>query len=353
MKLGITYYGRGFLKSEKGQFSLIAALMGTALIGAVGVAVDYNHFDKELVKGQSALDAAALAMVEIVEEKGVSSSKNDARTIVDANYPPDEFQSLKVKTLSMTEDQNLHITATLHVGSLFGDIVGISAYETDIESLVNTSTTMPYENLNVAIALDSSTSMTSLIADTRDAIDALYTTISDNELDGEFSIFPFSQYDANRNGDLMMENKDIWLDNIEITSYISDLSVMTSNPASNVNYPGTYSGTGAACGWEALEQANNAITTIEPETLNVVYFMHDGDGYCGADDKIIETCHKIRDRGIKMVGVRFGSWSGKDQLFLDCVGDPENYYYADTASTTLVAFVEGAFGDINEKYIMK
>lgn len=344
-----------YKQSEDGQFALVFGLFSMTLVGMSGAAIDKSLFEREKVKGQNALDAAALALIDIVGENGVDSAKNDARTFLEANYVSvKKSNSLNLKSLQLNADQSLHATATLQVESIFGAIFGYKSYDADLETIVSISTPAQFENINVAIALDSSTSMTSLISDTRNAIDALYSNIAANQLTGSFALYPFSQYDSNRNGDLVLNPRDIWLDNIEISDYISDLSVMTNLPESNVNFPGTYSGTGAACGWEALEQANNAITTINSDTLNIIYFMHDGDGWCGQDDRILESCQAIRDRGIKLVGVRFGNWAGKDQLFLDCVGgNPDNYYHATTAETTLSAFVDGAFGNVTEKYIMK
>ncbi len=344
-----------YKRSEEGQIALIFGLFSMIFVGMSGAAIDISLFEREKVKGQSALDAATLALIDIVGENGVDRAKNDARTFLEANYVSvKKSNSLNLKSLQLNTDQSLRATATLQVESVFGAIFGYKNYNTDLETVVSISAPPQFENINVAIVLDSSTSMTSLISDTRNAIDALYSNIAQNELTGSFALYPFSQYDSNRNGELLLSPRDIWLDNIEISDYISDLSVMTSVPESNVNYTGIYSGTGAACGWEALEQANNAITSINPDTLNIIYFMHDGDGWCGQDDKILESCQAIRDRGIKLVGVRFGSWADKDQLFLDCVGgSPDNYYHATTAEATLSAFVDGAFGNSAEKYIMK
>ncbi len=329
-----------------GQFAIFFAICAMVLVAGIGIAVDNSQFSTQQERAQSVLDIAALAIADNYLTNNPSVTDKELKAFINNNFDKEMGSSLKAITHKINGSGHLQVSSNLKVDPFFGRIFGVDKYQTNVESVVNLPNNPNVNEVNVAIGWDASTSMTSLLPNVKSAVLTLNTELVANDFDGELSIFPYSQYETNRNIATLMSERDLKLDSAYIENFITNVDIMTSGPA--------HTNGGAACGWETIAQANETIETVHSDDLNVIFFMHDGDGFCGADDKILEQCQIVRDRGIILIAVRFGFYSTKEQLFLDCVGgDTSKYFYVDSAETAIQAFLGGTFGEREEKYIVR
>ncbi len=337
---------RQWFVCNQGQFAIFTALILSVIISAVGLAVDHSQVNLQRSKAQDALDSAALAFANAETAENVGASNKDIKDYVASNLKSLSGAKLQPVQSEITSDGHLRVSSEVRVEPIFGKMFGMKEYAFDVESVVSLPSGVIYNAANVAISWDVSTSMTSLLPSVKAAVNTLHAELDAQGFDGEFSVFPYSQYDTNRNANTLIAEQDFALDKLAIESYINNLAIMASSPS--------HTDGGAACGWETLAQANDTIETVFSDDLNVIFFMHDGDGFCGADDKILEQCQIIRDRGINLISVRFGGMSSKEQLFRDCAGgDNTKYFYIDSAASAEQAFMKGMFGSDQEKYIVR
>ena len=337
---------KGYADGQGGQFAIIASMIILVLMGVSGLAIDRHQMDLQKTRAQDALDSAALAFANEETAENLSQHSQKIREYINANYGQQTGTQIKQIQSEITPEGHLRVTSELRVEPLVGKMFGVNRYTMNVESVVSLPSGTIFEAANVAIAWDVSTSMTSLLPNVKSAVTALNAELDAQNFDGEFSVFPYSQYNTNRNIHTLISEADFQLDKLAIESYVNNLAIMSNTP--------THTDGGAACGWEALEQANATMETVPGNELNVIFFMHDGDGFCMADDKILEQCQIIRDRGINLIAVRFGGFSSKEQLFLDCVGgNSSKYFYINSAETAVEAFFEGTFGNEHEKYIVR
>lgn len=147
---------KSYLKSESGNFSVIAGLSMVPILITIGAAMDYSRLanvDKNL---QDAVDNAALGAAVAYMQEGSNQMKKDGVRIFNANSNLNN--DLKIDSFNVTkEGENfVHAEASATLTPLFMSGFGVRSLEVNVASTATIGATIGAE---VAIAIDTTNSM--------------------------------------------------------------------------------------------------------------------------------------------------------------------------------------------------
>ena len=146
---------KGFYADRRGNVILMFAIMLVPLLGILGIAVDVSR--GYLVKSRlgDALDSAALAAAQSVDDTVEFSE--DVNKFFYSNYP-DEFLGSEVTLATpvvSADKETITLAATATVGATILNVLGVNS----IDVSASTEVTRRVAGIDVAISLDMSGSM--------------------------------------------------------------------------------------------------------------------------------------------------------------------------------------------------
>ncbi len=188
-----------FGRDESGAFLVLFGVLAIALIATSGAVVDYASIEQARSRAQSALDAAALGLQPNVFD--TTGDWTEARFVAEANLFLNERMSQGNVGVSVTgaevnaRNGQLILRARINVPMAFVSLVGVP----DVQASLVSEATRKRLNLEVAMVLDNSGSMSSYSRMTelkkaaKNATDILFD--DEDTLPNVFvSIVPFTQY---------------------------------------------------------------------------------------------------------------------------------------------------------------
>src|SRR5262249_7632083 len=118
---------RDFRTANKGNITVTFALATIPVIGAVGAAVDYSHFNSSRTAMQNATDATALMLSKTADTLTQSQLNSKATSIFTGIYTRPEVTNVTVTpTYTKTGGTQLVVAAQGKVASSFVQLIGIS-----------------------------------------------------------------------------------------------------------------------------------------------------------------------------------------------------------------------------------
>jgi Flp pilus assembly protein TadG len=146
-----------FRKDERGVFGVIFAVLAIVLVAFSGAVVDFTAMQTARSRAQTALDAAALALQATMDNTGVTAAtlKVSAQSLL-VERLGDASITATVDSATPNKDTNtLNLQATIQVPTAFVQLVGIRSISSHLQS----EATQQSNNLEVAVALDTTGSM--------------------------------------------------------------------------------------------------------------------------------------------------------------------------------------------------
>jgi Flp pilus assembly protein TadG len=180
-------FGRLVRRSE-GNITVLFALSLMALIVACGVAIDYGRYLTSKTALQAAVDAAAL-QVSARDSTDETEMKALAQTVLQDTYASMGFGEIGDTKLTIDKD-TLTLSAEAQMPSTLMGLTGVSEMTLEGKTEISKSST----NLEVALVLDVSSSVSTMIAAVKENAISLAETVienSDSSAETRVSVIPF------------------------------------------------------------------------------------------------------------------------------------------------------------------
>jgi Flp pilus assembly protein TadG len=178
---------KSFIEDRNGNFAILASVMSIPLLLAVGLSVDYVNISRIKSELQQSIDSAALAVAR--EGDGISQAQANA---IAARFMNENFRlphSVPTVTIS---GANVLVSSMADVPINFGGLFGSPT----VNIGANATTTITYANYEIALALDTTGSMSGgKLAAMKDAVNGLIDTMEAQNPRPDslkFSVVPFS-----------------------------------------------------------------------------------------------------------------------------------------------------------------
>lgn len=182
------FYSR-LCSCECGNVAILFAVLLIPLSGVGALAVDYGRFISVRSQVQSAADSAALAAL-ANGSLNPAELRAKAQAYFDANK--NRFQDLNISEVSKTPTSDgIRVDVTATLPTTFGSVLGIDQMHVNVSSEAKAST----EDLELALVLDVTGSMASVMGDLRTGAKDLVTTIFDTAAASsklKVSVVPYS-----------------------------------------------------------------------------------------------------------------------------------------------------------------
>jgi Flp pilus assembly protein TadG len=192
-----------FRRDEHGAFAVIFGVMAIALVALSGAVVDYVTLQQARSRAQVALDAAALALQQEMQD-GMSDAeiKVLAQSLLTDRIADAAVTSGVTDVISNKVKGSLALEAELTVPTVFVSLVGVTSVTAQIFSEV----IRRKNDLEVVMVLDNSGSMndyfegrnefrmTNLVNAARSATEILFAKSSSTDPNVKIGIVPFTQY---------------------------------------------------------------------------------------------------------------------------------------------------------------
>jgi Flp pilus assembly protein TadG len=183
---------REFIRSNKGVAALWFGLTVPVIVSGVGLSVDVGQSYLTRERLSHALDAAALAAVNMPadDEDAIEQKVQD---FIDANYPEGKV-GFSTDIRIVNHDDTMYLEAWAELKPAFASVLGVNKVEVKVESEV---TRVIGTNIELALVLDISGSMNSLnkINDLKTAAKSLIDTVvydDQSEYYSKIAIVPYS-----------------------------------------------------------------------------------------------------------------------------------------------------------------
>ena len=153
VKRAMTIGDRSFAKDESGAIAIIFAILIIPMLLMIGAAIDYSRIALDRSQTQSAIDAAALAMVKKIALLDNSKIEAMVRDYINANIPSDI--AIEIEVTIERNPSALKIAAIGTTNTTFMRIANInsSSYNADSKAVASD------KSIEVALVLDNSGSM--------------------------------------------------------------------------------------------------------------------------------------------------------------------------------------------------
>ncbi len=185
---------RSFARHEGGNFAMTFAIVGVALFGVAGGAIDYTRVMKSRSEFQQAVDEAAIAAAVENRKNGWNKAKKAGQDAFAAFFDDNVDAKFKKLTLELDAESNM-VRATADAASVnhFLMLAGLKKFDFTVTAEVR----YPDYPVEVAMVLDSTGSMsadgkmTALKSTAKSFVDTL---LSAPGSDVKIGIVPFAQY---------------------------------------------------------------------------------------------------------------------------------------------------------------
>ena len=194
---------RRFARDEGGAFAVIFGVMAIVLVALSGAVVDYVALQQARSRAQIALDAAALALQQQMQD-GVSDEliKPQVQALLTNRISDASIAATVTEAQGNRVEGSLFLQADLTVPTVFVNLVGVPFLKAKITS----EAIRRKSDLEVVMVLDNSGSMndyfegrnqfrmTSLVNAARSATEILFAKSSATEPNVKMAIVPFTQF---------------------------------------------------------------------------------------------------------------------------------------------------------------
>ncbi len=148
---------RRFSGSSGGNVAMIFAFSAIPIIVLIGGAVDFSRASLLRMKMQDALDATSIMLAKEASTSTADQLKTDANSLFTAQFKQPEVENLGLDPRYTSGEQQLTLSGSASLKTVFIDLVGINSLAFDGSSTVNWGN----KGLQVALVLDNTGSMSS------------------------------------------------------------------------------------------------------------------------------------------------------------------------------------------------
>jgi Flp pilus assembly protein TadG len=191
-----------FRRDERGVFAVTFGIMAVVLVAMGGAVVDYVTLQQARTRAQTALDAATLALQPSINDQRETDEtiRTKAEQLVLERLGTDHILDAKIDTVLIDRGKGqLMLSGTFSVETIFVKLIGVDA----LHATVTSQATQGIANVEVAVAMDVTGSMTGVLpnGDTRlaalqKAVDALVDEIlalNSSENYAKVALVPYAQ----------------------------------------------------------------------------------------------------------------------------------------------------------------
>lgn len=206
-----------FIRDISGNFSAMGAFVMLALMGGIGLAVDYTEMTNVSARLQSATDNAVLRAAQ-------ANSSNEAESI---RIGDESFLSVEASDGAVTRQYDFQAGRVSLISQLEYKplIMGILGFGTQTISVSSSASKADLGRMDVALVLDVTASMKGTkIIDLKNAVNRFIDLIESTNADVRVSIVPYNNYvNVNTTG-----TAPSWVDNsLEFTNFPSSAKTGT------------------------------------------------------------------------------------------------------------------------------
>ena len=207
-----------FVRDRSGNFAILAALMATPLILAVGFGIDGSRYYSARENLQDAVDTAALALAASTEQD-VTVLRQEGEKFIAANISDGAVAKVAVSSLSADTDK-IQLSATGQIQTTFMQLASVDTMTVAASALAMRA---PVRAVEIALVLDNTWSMSETSGGVRKidtlkqaSSDLVKTLITDGQDDVSIGIVPYADYVnvgvANRNASWLSVPEDYSVD---------------------------------------------------------------------------------------------------------------------------------------------
>lgn len=157
-----------FRRDERGAFAVVFCIIAVVLVAMGGAVIDYVSLQQARTRSQTALDAATLALQPDINNAAMTDEmiRQKAEALVLERLGTDNIRNAKVDKVVIDRDKGeLTLSGTFAVETIFVKLVGVE----ELRAQISSQATKGVANVEVAVALDVTGSMTTALpnGDTR------------------------------------------------------------------------------------------------------------------------------------------------------------------------------------------
>lgn len=197
-----------FLKSDSGNFAMMAAIGLPVMLVAVGAAVDFSSATKKQQSLQDMVDNATLAAAQIKDGR-----RDDMQALVDKVIAQHNTQNWPIKAKVRLKNDVVYVDVSTEYKTILMGIVGKDKIDIKADAGAPLAKSTP---INLALVLDTTDSMYGdNIRDLKIAAKEMVDVMSESESTVRMSVVPFGKY-----VNVGMKNKNAsWIDTSKDGTY--------------------------------------------------------------------------------------------------------------------------------------